>query len=156
MAGTKLTTPNIPLSSDADWKNLIDQLYLIGHGIDGLALSEWDSGNTTIPQILEGSFIEVDGCFVTFDSDTAVAAEGGSVAGTLYIAINITSGTPVVYFTNTPPEWNAELNGYYASGDNNIRYSRYAMTWDGASSYNSKRKSLDKYLNYWLYAGETN
>ena len=55
MAGAILTAPNTTPGGVSDWQNELGYTEAARYGYDGVSLTEWASGNTTIPKIAAGS-----------------------------------------------------------------------------------------------------
>ena len=119
-------------------------------------MTNWVDANTTEPAIAAGSFIEVNSGYVEFATETAIADEAGVAVGTVYVYVDVTGGSVAAKFSNDAPVWNPELNGLYASADNNIRYTGHVMQWDGSAAYTLKKTIIDKEVLQFQYVGESN
>jgi len=157
MAGSILTAPSTTLSTNTVWQNELGYTEAARYGYDGVSLTEWESGNTTIPEIAAGSTLEIDGSMCEYASDTALTTTG-IADGWCYIKHVVSGSTVTPTLVNTFGTWDTAKQGYYDGSGN--RYSLFVMYKDG-SDYEEKAGIPDegarfgyRYYNK-LYTGTT-
>ena len=129
MAGAIITAPSTTLSTNTEWERELAYTEASRYGDNGVSLTEWASGNTTIPEIASGSTLEINGAMCEYVSDTALTTTG-IADGWCYIK-HVVSGTTVTpTLTNTWGTWDTAKQGYYDGSGN--RYSLFAMYRSGA------------------------
>jgi len=120
-----LLIPNPPdvFVTSTNWATFLTRSNgnMLGHGlsIPIFTLTNWDA-STTIPEITEGSIIEVGGSFYQADADTALTPEGGIANGTVHIKLVPAGGGASVVPTLTNdsiPAWDGNKAGWYDSDD---------------------------------------
>jgi len=146
MAGAILTAPLDPLTTAADWTNLLAINERPNMGREAVSLTEWASGNTNKPEIAAGSVIEIDGSIAYYATQTALTDIGGLTDGWCYIK-HVVSGTVVTpTLTNTWGTWDTAKQGYYDGSGN--RYSLFAMYRSGAVTKIYSYKSIFEPHNF--------
>lgn len=129
--------PSVPNTEVDSWAPLVVRDAMSYYGLNKVTLTNWD-GTTTVPQIAQGSLIDIDGSLAQFISDEAIG--GAPSDGTVYIYFAVVGDAVTPTLTNTAPEWYADKGGWYnALGE---RYSGHVMTKAG-TSYSNKRRLTD-------------
>lgn len=141
-----ITNPPTTFAISSDWTTLVTRSNgnMLGHGlsIPIFTLTNWDS-STTIPEVAEGSIIEVGGSFYQADSDTALTPEGGIIDGTVHIKLVPAGGGASVVPTLTNdaiPAWSANKAGWYDSDD---KFLPHEMT-KASAVYTDKSEYIDQ------------
>ena len=109
------TQYNLATPTDPNPENIIEASDKDAKGKLNLSLTNFD--NSDIPQIEQGSIVEVSGARFVFNSNETI--QGSANDGSVYIYIDGADGS--ANWTNTEPEWNAEKQGFYHT-TNNYRY----------------------------------
>ncbi|UCF13197.1 MAG: hypothetical protein JSW06_02790 [Thermoplasmatales archaeon] len=138
MAGTKINDYGV---GDVDLTSLMETVDDQRTGFHAVSLTNY--GNTTVPAIAAGSKIEVNGALFEFGSDETIT--GSPSNGTVYIKTVPSVSSITAEFTNTPPTWDDEKQGWYESATNN-RYLNFIMTKSG-SNYIGKEYFSDRYAD---------
>ena len=129
MAGAILTAPSTTPTTATEWTRELAYTEGARYGYDGVSLTEWASGNTTISEIAAGSTLEINGSMCEYASDTALTTTG-IADGWCYIK-HVVSGTVVTpTLVNSFGTWDTAKQGYYDGSGN--RYSPVRMYRSGA------------------------
>ena len=146
MALLLITNPPTTLAVSSDWTDLVTRSNgnMLGHGlsIPIFTLTNWDA-TTTIPEIAEGSIIEVGGSFYQADADTALTPEAGIIDGTVHIKLVPAGGGASVVPTLTNdaiPAWSANKAGWYDTLD---KFLPFEMT-KATAVYTEKSEYIDQ------------
>ena len=115
---------------DANLDNLMLQTAAVERGHCALTLTEMTT--TTIPQIAEGSRIEINGTLFKFDANDSIS--GSATTGTNYIYI---TSAGVATWTTTDPTWFDSKQGWYDS-TGSYRYASYIVSLSTVGSYYRK------------------
>jgi hypothetical protein len=89
----------------------ISQLQEQRKKFEAISITNFDTVDTTAPQIALGSRIEIAGSVVQFTANESLVGFAGLGAGVCYAYIDGVALT--ANWTATAPIWNTELNGYY-------------------------------------------
>jgi hypothetical protein len=129
--------PSTPNTVSDSWQPLLDVNTMSYYGLNRVTLTNWDS-STTIPEVAQGSAIDIDGSVARFTTDEAI---GGSPAdGVVYLKFVVSGAVVTPELTATAPTWYADKAGWYnVSGE---RYSGHRLEKTG-TSYKYKSKILD-------------
>ena len=120
---------------DVNFTTMMDTLDKTRIGFHAVSLTEMDSA--VFPAVEAGSCIEINGAL--FHADVEDAIGGAPSDGNVYIKYVPDADEADPEFTNTPPVWDSEKQGWYSPtvGEENHRYLEFYII-----------KSGDSYLKY--------
>lgn len=114
----------------------LSQLQEQRKGFQALSITNFDTVDTTAPEIALGSRIEIAGSVVQFTADESILGFAGLGVGIAYAYIDGSALT--ANWTATAPTWDAEKQGYYdVTGAN-----RYFMRCEKDAGGNYLHKAL--------------
>ena len=126
MANEKMPgIPSLP-GDNSTWTAFVDQFETLKKGDAPVSLTEWATGNTTLPAIAAGSAIEIAGGTFRFTAQTPID-KASAPDGTVYVIIETSSDNALPKLTATAPTWRDDLNGWYNAGGDG-RYTGHIMT----------------------------
>lgn len=124
--------------SDIDPADLMDHVDFQRRGLANVSLTNFT--NSSLPSIVNGSVIEVNGTL--FQAVGNIAPTGSPSDGTVYILLTPSGVSPSetlsATLTATAPTWFGSKQGWYNAGGT-ARYVEFKMTKSGAS-YTDKRQ----------------
>jgi hypothetical protein len=138
MAFVKLNTYTASLS---DIESLQDTTDGQRRGFDFVTLTNWASGNTSVPAIAVGSVLDINGAlFELQSSDLTIGSVPGVATDDLYIKLTVSGGSTVsANWYTTAPTWDAAKGGWYDGTDKVLRF---IVDFDGSTTWDNKREII--------------
>ena len=129
MAGTKISDYGLGTTK---WSEMLTTIEKQRKGFISLSLTNYD--NNSLPEISEGSYVEIAGALYGFTSNESI---GGSATSSQKNYIMIDPSTITAEWTTTAPTWSDAKQGWYGTGDDAEKRYVGGCYYDG-SDYTKK------------------
>lgn len=144
---TLQTNPSSVPNAVAEWTRELNVSELGRVGYINLHYSNWTEASTAVPQVLEGSIIEIGGSMYVETADININTASQTVSAINWVIYNVSGSTATATLTGTAPtisDYDVDKGGFYDGSGN--RYTGHYMYVSAAGTAYSNKGIL-------MYAG---
>ena len=141
---TLQTNPSSTPATTVEWTRELNVSEISRVGDINIVLDEWNETSSALPDILEGSFIEISNSMYVEASNIAIVTSGQTVSDINWVIYSVSGSTATASLTNVDPTvsmYNAEKAGFYNGSGH--RYTGHYMAVDSGGTLYTNKGFLD-------------